>query len=67
MGRLVRIKLDFIVEVPGDGGIPHIDPLDLIEHGVSHPHVAATAILPGSKCDMRLTKAATINMRKAKR
>jgi hypothetical protein len=49
----VRIKLDFVVDWPGDG-IPRTPPLDIIEHGVSA--FRATEILPGAKVSLNIVR-----------
>jgi hypothetical protein len=51
----VRLKIDCVIEHPGEG-LPPINVLDVIEHGVKT--CGATAILPGAKVSVRLTPAA---------
>lgn len=51
---IIRIKIDCVVEVPGDV-LPFLNqPLDLIEHGVTF--IKATEILPGAKVSLSRTK-----------
>lgn len=58
----IRIKIDCVIEVPGDG-LPALDnPLDLIERGVTV--LKATKILPGARVRIGYTRAHAILLRR---
>jgi hypothetical protein len=64
LGTEVRVKLDFVMVVPGDG-IPHgVNPMDLIVDGITAARIASE-IKPGLRCDMRLTPASSRRLRTA--
>lgn len=57
LGTEVRVKLDFVIVVPGPG-LPRVAPMDLICDGVVSAHIASE-IKPGARCSMNLTPASS--------
>lgn len=63
--REIRVKIDCVIEVPGDS-LPSLErPLDLIEYGVTV--LKATKILPGARVRIGYTHTQAVLVRRGAR
>lgn len=57
MSNLVKIKLEFVLDLESNPPLGLFSILDLVENGVSSlPLEEAFSILPGAKCNMSVVK-----------